>query len=83
MILMLVLQLAQDITNTLGNAQTAVPGLAGIIAGFGLDAALNQILVGLEILLAGVLNLVAGLLVDVAGILSGLALGLVLATLGL
>ncbi|PPQ70169.1 hypothetical protein CVT25_011766 [Psilocybe cyanescens] len=49
-----------DITNTLGNAQTAVPGLAGIIAGFGLDAALNQILVGLEILLAGVLNLVAG-----------------------
>ncbi|PPQ90916.1 hypothetical protein CVT25_007843 [Psilocybe cyanescens] len=72
-----------DITNTLGSAQAAVPGLAGILAGLGLDAALNQVLVGLELLLAGVLNLVAGLLVDVAGILSGLALGLVLATLGL
>jgi len=49
----------------------------------GLDASLNQLLLGLEILLAGVLNLVAQLLVDVAGLLESLALGLTLATLGL
>ncbi|PPQ81850.1 hypothetical protein CVT25_013450 [Psilocybe cyanescens] len=81
-----------DITTTLSSVNTAVPGLANLLGGLGLDAALNQVLTGLETLLAGVLNLVAQLtsglpssfrLVDVAGLLRSLAFGLTLGSLGL
>ncbi|KAJ6467506.1 hypothetical protein C8R47DRAFT_1303442 [Mycena vitilis] len=70
----------QALDGLLGSA-ASIPALGGLLAG--LDTALNQVLLGLEILLAGVLNLVATLLVDVAGLLRSLALGLTLATLGL
>ncbi|PPQ89266.1 hypothetical protein CVT25_001350 [Psilocybe cyanescens] len=53
--------IVSEITSTLGGAQTAVPGLSTVIAGFGLDAALNQVLTGLEVLVAGVLNVVSTL----------------------
>jgi hypothetical protein len=54
----------QDITNALngllGTAST-IPGLGGLLAG--VDVALNQVLLGLEVVLAGVLSLVASLCV--------------------
>ncbi|KAH9480028.1 hypothetical protein JR316_0006625 [Psilocybe cubensis] len=75
--------LVQQITTTLNNAQTAVPGLSTVIGTLGVDASLDQFLTGLEISVAGVLNLVSALLTTIAGVLSSLALSLVLATLGL
>ncbi|KAK7049163.1 Sc15 protein [Favolaschia claudopus] len=80
----LVAGLLTDITNTLdgllGEA-ASIPALGGLLVG--VDASLNQVLVGLETLLAGVLRLVATLLVDVAALLRSLAFGLTLASLGL
>jgi len=73
-----------DITNALGsllNDASAIPELGSLFAG--VDASLDQVLVGLETLLAGVLNLVANLLTDVAGLLRQLGLGLTLGSLGL
>ncbi|KZT55871.1 hypothetical protein CALCODRAFT_484405 [Calocera cornea HHB12733] len=80
-------ELAQLVAGLLTDVATALDGLLSV-EGLGallpgLDAPLNETLLGLETLLAGVLSLVSALLVDVAGILNSLALGLTLATLGL
>ncbi|KAL1682958.1 SC15 protein [Schizophyllum commune] len=58
----------------------AIPGLSPLL--IAIDAALANILHGVEFLLAGVLKLVAGLLKDVAGLLYDLSFGLLLAALG-
>ncbi|KAJ7243070.1 hypothetical protein C8J57DRAFT_1084140 [Mycena rebaudengoi] len=80
----LVAEILTDVTTTLDGllgSAASIPALGGLL--LGVDAALHQVLFGLEILLAGVLNLVATLLVDVAGLLRSLAFGLTLAALGL
>ncbi|KZW02627.1 hypothetical protein EXIGLDRAFT_759751 [Exidia glandulosa HHB12029] len=80
----LVALILTDLTTTLDGLLTQLSGVPNIGVLFGgLDAALNQLLKGLEGLLAGVLNLVATLLVNVAQLLRNLALGLTLASLGL
>ncbi|KIM26292.1 hypothetical protein M408DRAFT_330663 [Serendipita vermifera MAFF 305830] len=84
-------ELANLIAGIINDIADALQGLVGdlktirLLSGllFGLDTALNQVLVGLGILLKGVLNLVAQLLVNVAALLRNLAFGLSLGTLGL
>ncbi|KAH7097482.1 hypothetical protein BKA62DRAFT_623779, partial [Auriculariales sp. MPI-PUGE-AT-0066] len=80
----LVAGLITDVTTLLDGVLgqlAGIPTIGGLFGG--LDAALNQLLKGLEGLLAGVLNLVAQLLVNVADLLRKLALGLTLGSLGL
>ncbi|PPQ82742.1 hypothetical protein CVT25_009296 [Psilocybe cyanescens] len=50
-----------NIVETLNNAKKTVPGVNLVVATLGLDASLNQVLVGLEISVAGVLNLLSQL----------------------
>jgi len=76
--------IVSDIATTLETVVTAAGGLPVVGALISpLDAALNQVLTGLETLLSGVLNLVATLLTDVAAILRNLSFSLTLGTLGL
>lgn len=75
----LVAPIVSDIVNAVAPLQ---PSVSASTLG-GLDAALSQLLKGLEGLLAGLLNLVATLLVDVANLLRQLAFGLTLGSLGL
>ncbi|KAF7296341.1 hypothetical protein HMN09_01104200 [Mycena chlorophos] len=80
----LVAGIVTDITDALSGLlgeASSIPDLGTYLGS--IDAALSQVLNGLETLLAGVLTLVADLLVDVAGLLEQLALGLTLASLGL
>ncbi|KAF8889189.1 hypothetical protein CPB84DRAFT_1785864 [Gymnopilus junonius] len=72
-----------EITITLAAVEHAVPGLAPLLATLGIDFALDQVLLGLDIVLHGVVHLVAVLLVDVGAILHNLAFVLTVATLGL
>ncbi|KIJ25928.1 hypothetical protein M422DRAFT_273066 [Sphaerobolus stellatus SS14] len=57
--------------------------LRPLIASFGFDAALNTILVGLEILLQGVVQLLAALLRDLSALRTNLGFSLTEITLGL
>ncbi|KDR68068.1 hypothetical protein GALMADRAFT_146561 [Galerina marginata CBS 339.88] len=50
----------QEIAITLEAVEAVVPGLPVVLAGIGLDAAVNEVLIGLGILLDGVLVLIAG-----------------------
>ncbi|KAF9048944.1 hypothetical protein BJ165DRAFT_1342870 [Panaeolus papilionaceus] len=50
-----------DIANTLNNLKTKAPALFSLVASLGIQTALSQLLVGLNIVIAGVLTLVAGL----------------------
>jgi len=70
-----------EIAITLEAVEAVVPGLPVVLAGVGLDFAINEVLLGLDIVLAGVLHLVAGLLFDVSAILRNLGFVLVLLTL--
>ena len=54
----------QRIVTSVDGLATAQPNLAALIPTIGLDLALQQVLLGLQILLAGVLRLVANLWVD-------------------
>ncbi|KAL5529899.1 hypothetical protein ACEPAF_6156 [Sanghuangporus sanghuang] len=80
----LVAGIIEDISGALedlvGDA-ASIPDLGVLFSG--IDAALAEVLTGLEILLSGVLQLVADLLTDVAGLLNQLAFGLTLGALGL
>ncbi|KIJ55982.1 hypothetical protein M422DRAFT_239159 [Sphaerobolus stellatus SS14] len=80
-------QLAPVISNvvtSLNNLNAVNPTIFGpLIASFGLDAALNTILVGLGVLLTGVVQLLAALLTDLGGLLTSLGLSLTGITLGL
>ncbi|TFK37804.1 hypothetical protein BDQ12DRAFT_713276 [Crucibulum laeve] len=72
-----------NIAVSLNNFKKHKPHFAPLFIKFGIDAALNKILLGLDILLAGVVKLVAVLLIDVGVILNGLGFTLIFATLGL
>ncbi|KAL5487512.1 hypothetical protein ACEPAI_5620 [Sanghuangporus weigelae] len=83
--------IATLVASIIGDISTALEGLVGDLASIpdigvlfsGIDAALAEVLTGLEILLSGVLHLVADLLTDVAGLLNQLAFGLTLGALGM
>ncbi|KAH9476875.1 hypothetical protein JR316_0010791 [Psilocybe cubensis] len=53
--------IVSNIVRTLNNAKRTIPGVNLVVATLGLDASLNQVLVGLENSTAGVLNLLAQL----------------------
>ncbi|KAL5527917.1 hypothetical protein ACEPAG_6718 [Sanghuangporus baumii] len=79
----LVASIIEDIVDALEDLVgdlASIPDLGTLFSG--IDAALAQVLTGLETLLSGVLHLVADLLTDVSGLLNQLALGLTLAALG-
>ncbi|KAF8872018.1 hypothetical protein CPB84DRAFT_1899551, partial [Gymnopilus junonius] len=60
-----------------------VPGLAPLLTTLGIDFALDQVLLGLDIVLHGVVHLISVLFIDVGAILHNLAFILTVATLGL
>ncbi|TFK37795.1 hypothetical protein BDQ12DRAFT_749525 [Crucibulum laeve] len=72
-----------NIAVSLDNVKKHKPEFAPLFLKFGIDAALNKILLGLDILLVGVIKLVAVLLIDVGVLLKGLGFTLTFVTLGL
>ncbi|KAG9097944.1 hypothetical protein FS749_005047 [Ceratobasidium sp. UAMH 11750] len=82
-------EIAQIVAGIVSDIATVLDALLGELGSSiigtllnGVDASLNQVLLGLSILLQGVLLLVANLLVNVAQLLRNLAFGLSLGTLG-
>ncbi|PPQ77097.1 hypothetical protein CVT26_004514 [Gymnopilus dilepis] len=72
----------REIALTLTAVENLVPGLAPLLPTLGMDAALHQALLGLDIVLPGVVELVAALLFDVCGILRKLGFTLTVLLLG-
>ncbi|KAJ7192439.1 hypothetical protein GGX14DRAFT_595762 [Mycena pura] len=72
-----------EITETLNGLPgvSEIPALPTLI--IAVDTALQELLVGLDVVVAGILTLVDGLLVSVAVLLNSVGLGLVLILLGL
>ncbi|KAF9002959.1 hypothetical protein BDQ17DRAFT_1326327 [Cyathus striatus] len=71
-----------EITTSLDNFKKHKPQFGFLFITFGIDAALNKVLIGLELVVAGVLKLVGVLLFAVGGLLQGLGFVLTFATLG-
>ncbi|KAF8995704.1 hypothetical protein BDQ17DRAFT_1330423 [Cyathus striatus] len=68
---------------SLNNVKVANPAIVQVFGAFGIDAAINEVLLGLEVVVTGILTPLGALLCTVAGLLGGLGFILSLLTLGL